>query len=104
MLVALLAFFDVLRCLDEEDVGGCLPTLCAWLPEGCPPIDARLDIPREFFELRLPVCATYCEEALPAIALVVLPPCVLFVMIDGSKEGFSASLIFPALPFELCAN
>ena len=55
MLAALPAFFDVLRCLDEEEVGACLPTLCAWFPVFYPPMDARLDIPREFFELRLPV-------------------------------------------------
>ena len=55
---------DVLRCLADDEVGGCLPD--------CPPIDARLDIPSEFFELRLPVCATYYEEALPAIAFVAL--------------------------------
>ena len=73
----LFAFFDVLRCLDDDEVGGCFPTLCdvcAWVPVDWPPIDARFDIPSEFFELRLPVCATYYDEALPAMALVVLPP------------------------------
>ena len=104
MLVALLAFFEVFRCFDEEEVGGCLPTLCAWLPDVYPPMDARLDIPSEFFELRLPVCATYYDEALPAIALVVLPLCVLLVIIDGSKEGFYDSSIFTTLPFVFCAN
>ena len=90
MLALLLPFLPPLRCLDEEEVGGYLPTLCGWLPEDWPPIDARLDMPSEFFELRLPVCATCWEDALPAMVLV-LPPWVLLVTIDGSKVSLPSA-------------